>query len=199
MTMRILIAGILGGILLFVWGGLYHDLLPFGEVGLKELPNDQAVVNTLKANIPGAGMYLFPTTGLPSDATHAQRMAKMEEVNKRVATGPQGVLIYRPIGRPLSAGMLVTECLTNILQALIIAFLLAKIGARRFASRLGFAFVIGLVAAITTNISLWNWYGFPSAWIISNIVYVVIGYFIVGLVTAAIVKANALKAAAATA
>jgi hypothetical protein len=197
MARRILIGGIVAGVLLFLWGGLYHDFLSFGEIGLKELPNEQALLTVTKANIPEAGMYLFPTTGLPANATHAERMAKMEEVNKKAASGPQGVLIYHPIGAPLSARMLLTECSTNIIQGLLVAFLLAQAGVRRFASRLGLAFVIGLVAAITTNVSLWNWYGFPSSWIISNMVFLVIGYFLVGIVTAAIVKTSAPKAAAA--
>jgi len=199
MAKRVLIAGIVAGVLLFVWGGLYHDFLSFGEIGLKELPNEQAFTAVTKANIPEPGMYLFPTTGLSPNATHAERMAKMEEVNKKAASGPQGVLIYRPIGAPLSAKMLVKECLTNIVQALLVAFVLAQFTVRRFASRLGLAIVIGLVAAITTNVSLWNWYGFPSSWIVSNMVFLVIGYFLVGLVVAAIVKTGTPKAAATTA
>lgn len=199
MARRILLSGIVAGIVLFLWGGLYHDLLPFGEIGLRELPNEQSVVPAIKANVPEAGLYMFPTTGLPASATHAERAAKMEEVNKKAASGPQGILIYRPIGSGLSATMLMTECITNIIQALLVAFLIAQAGVRRFASRLGLAFVIGLVAAITTNVSLWNWYGFPSGWIISNIIFLVIGYFLVGIVIAAIVKTSAPKAAAATA
>lgn len=199
MAKRVLIAGIVSGVLLFLWGGLYHNFLSFGEIGLKELPNEQALMTFTKANIPEPGMYLFPTTGLPSNASHAERMAKMEEVNKKAASGPQGVLIYRPVGEALSSRMLVTECVTNIIQGLLVAFLVAQAGVRRFASRVGLAFVIGLVAAITTNVSLWNWYGFPSSWVISNIVFLAIGYFIMGLVTAAIVKASAPKTAAAAA
>ena len=197
MTKRVLLSGIVAGILLFLWGGLYHDVLPFGESGLRELPNEQAVVPAIKANVPEAGLYMFPTTGLPATATHAERAAKMEEVNRKAASGPQGILIYRPIGAGLSARMLVNEGVTNIIQALLVAFLVAQAGVRRFGSRLGLAFVIGLVAAITTNVSLWNWYGFPSEWIIGNMIFLVIGYFLVGIVTAAIVKTSAPKAASA--
>ena len=198
MAKRVILAGLLGGILLFLWGGLYHDLLPFGEMGLKELPNEQAIVGTLKPNLPDAGIYTFPTTGLPPDATHAQRAAKMDEVNQKAASGPQGLLIYRPIGTPLSGKMLITEGLTNIVQALLVAFLLAQVGLKRFSSRLGFAFVLGLLASITTNISLWNWYSFPGNWMLSQLVFLIVGYLIVGIVVAAIVKTGAPKVAAAT-
>lgn len=199
MSKKVLLAGILGGIVMFLWGGLYHEALPFGEIGLKELPNEQAIVGTMKPNIPEPGMYLFPTTGLPADATHAQRAAKMDEVNKKAAGGPQGFLIYHPIGSPLSSTMLITECCTNILQALLVAFVLAQVGVKRFSSRLGLAFVIGLLASITTNVSFWNWYGFPASFIVNNIVFLVLAYFFVAIVAAAIVKSSAPKGAAAAA
>lgn len=199
MAKKVILGGILGGIVLFLWGGLYHDVLPFGETGLKELPNEQAIVGAMKAGISDAGLYTFPTTGLPADSTHAQRAAKMDEVNKKAASGPQGFLIYHPIGTPLTSKMLVTEAVTNIVQALIVAFLLGQVTLRRYSSRLGFAVVIGLVASITTNVSLWNWYGFPTSWILSQMVFLIIGYFLVGIVVAGIVKAGAPRTIAASA
>jgi len=197
MAKRVLLAGIIGGIILFLWGGLYHDVLPFGLIGLKDLPNDQAIIAAMKPSIPQAGMYLFPATGLSPDASRAERAAKMKEVDAKAASGPQGVLIYRPVGVPLSPKMLATEASTNIIQALLVAFVLAQFGLRRFASRLGLAFVIGIIASITTNISLWNWYGFPTPWIMNQITYLILGYFLLGIVVAAIVKASAPRAVAA--
>jgi len=73
---------------------------------------------------------------------------------------------------------------------LLVAFLLAQTGLRRFGSRLGFAFLIGLLAAITTNVSYWNWYGFPSNYTFNLVIYLVLGYFLVGIVTAFFAKAG---------
>ncbi|HEY6252503.1 MAG TPA: hypothetical protein VI685_21315 [Candidatus Angelobacter sp.] len=199
MAKRVLLAGILGGILMFLWGGLWHDQLPTGLAGLRSLPSEQAVVNVLKANVPEPGMYLFPGFGVPDDAPFAQKKAAMQNLEKNPTKGPEGVLIYSPVGIALSAKMLVTEATTNIIQALLVAFLLAQTGLKRFSSRLGFAFVLGLVAALTTNISLWNFYQFPTAWIVGQISFLIIGYFLVGIVVAAIVKTGAPKAAGAAA
>ena len=197
MAKRVLIAGILGGILMFLWGGLWHDQLPTAFAGLRSLPAEQAVVNILKANVTEPGMYLFPGFGVPDDASFAQKKAAMQNLEKNPPSGPQGVLIYEPVGTPFSAKMLATEASTNIVQALLVAFLLAQVSLRRFSSRLGFAFVVGLLASITTNISLWNFYRFPTIWIESQITFLIIGYFLVGIVVAAIVKRGAHKAAAA--
>lgn len=197
MAKRVLLAGILGGILMFLWGGLWHDQLPTAFAGLRSLPAEQAVVSVLKANVTEPGMYLFPGFGVPDDAPFAQKKAAMQNLEKNPPGGPQGVLIYDPVGTGLSAKMLATEATTNIVQALLVAFLLAQVALRRFSSRLGFAFVVGLLASITTNISLWNFYRFPTNWIESQIAFLIIGYFLVGIVVAAIVKRGTPKAAAA--
>jgi len=199
MAKRVLIAGILGGIVMFLWGGLWHDQLPTAFLGLRSLPNEAALVSAIKTNIPEPGMYLFPGFGVPDDAPFSQKKAAMQKVVQSFAGGPQGVLIYNPAGTGLTAKMLITEGATNIIQALLVAFLLAQVGVKRYASRLGLAFVIGLLASITTNISLWNFYRFPSSWILGQIASLVLGYFLMGIVVAAIVKAGAPRAVAATA
>ncbi|HEY6347888.1 MAG TPA: hypothetical protein VI636_00620 [Candidatus Angelobacter sp.] len=196
MAKRVLLAGVLGGILMFIWGGLWHEQLPFAFAGLRSLPSEQAMLSTLKANITEPGMYLFPGFGVPDDAPFAQKKAAMQTLEKNPPTGPQGVLIFSPTTAGLSVKMLATEGTTNIIQALLVAFLLAQVGLKRFSSRLGFAFVLGLLASITTNISLWNFYRFPTEWIVSQIAFLIVGYFLVGIVVAAIVKTGTAKAAA---
>ena len=196
MAKRILLAGILGGIVMFLWGGLWHDQLPTAFAGLRSLPSQQTIVSTLKANVPEAGMYLFPGFGVPDSASFAEKKAAMQNLEKNPPAGPQGLLIYSPAAIGLSPKMLVTEAATNIIQALLVAFLLAQTGLKRFSSRLGFVFVLGLVAATTTNISLWNFYQFSTAWIVGQISFLIIGYLLVGIIVAAIVKTGASKASA---
>ena len=199
MAKRVILAGILGGIVMFLWGGLWHEQLPTAFLGLRSLPNEAAVLNAMKTSIPEPGMYLFPGFGLPDDAPFSQKKAAMQKLEQNPPAGPQGVLIYDPKTTGLSAKMLLTEGGTDIVQALLDALLLAQIGVKRFSSRLGFAFVLGLLASITTNISLWNFYRFPTSWVLGQITSLVIGYFLVGLVVAAIVKSSASKAAGAAA
>ncbi len=51
---RIVVAGILGGLVVFVWGWLSHAVLPLGTVGIKNLPNEDAVTGTSqRASAPG--------------------------------------------------------------------------------------------------------------------------------------------------
>ncbi|HEV2987308.1 MAG TPA: hypothetical protein VG759_02615, partial [Candidatus Angelobacter sp.] len=79
MAKRVLLAGILDGIAMFLWNFVAHDLLPLGEIGLREIPNEAAVMATMRANMPEPGLYIYPGFGLPPDASRAQKEAAMAE------------------------------------------------------------------------------------------------------------------------
>ncbi len=91
-----LLAGVLGGLAFFFWSFVAHDVLPLGKAGIKEIPNEQAVLSSMKANMPEDGLYLLPGLGLPENATRAQQSAAMEARMHKVETGPSGLLAYHP-------------------------------------------------------------------------------------------------------
>src|SRR5437588_12152785 len=68
---RIILAGILGGIAMFVWSSIAHMALPLGKTGVKELPNQQAIFAALQAGLgdKGGGLYLFPGLGVGDNPT----------------------------------------------------------------------------------------------------------------------------------
>src|SRR5215470_11227877 len=94
---RKLLAGILGGLAFFAWSSVAHVVLPLGQTGTQPMPNEQAVIASLKANITTDGFYFFPTNGLPQNATQSQRMAAMRELASKNYAGPGGILIYHPV------------------------------------------------------------------------------------------------------
>ena len=57
-----------------------------------------------------------------------------------------------------------------------------------FTVRWRFITVAGILAAISTNVSYWNWYGFPGNYTLAYICTVTMGFVFAGLVAAAIVK-----------
>ena len=73
-----------------------HDVLPLGKAGIKEIPNEQIVLSSMKANMPEDGLYFLPGLGLPENATRAQQAAAMEARMHKVETGPSGLLVYHP-------------------------------------------------------------------------------------------------------
>lgn len=190
--MRIIIAGILGGIALFIWGGIWHEVLPFQLNGLRSLPREQALET--KAKLQDAGVYISPGYDVPDAAPFAIRLLSMRKLARKSPDEPRQFLVYHPVTQRISARPFVVEFLTNIVQALIAGFLVAQARLRRYSSRLGFIVVLGVLASMTTNISFSNFYGFPVGFVTTNMIFLAIGYLIVGLIVAAIVKTPVSKA-----
>ncbi|HJT53991.1 MAG TPA: hypothetical protein VJ848_09090 [Candidatus Angelobacter sp.] len=186
---RKILAGILGGLAFFAWSSIAHLATDLGQTGLSELPNEQAVVNDLKANITAPGLYFFPGYGLGPNATHSQKMAAMKDLAPRIKAGPIGLMVYHPTGYDaLSPRQMFTELATNIIQVLLAVFLLGQTSITSFAGRWRFITVAGILAAISTNVSYWNWYGFPANYTLAYISVVAMGFVCAGLVAAALVK-----------
>jgi hypothetical protein len=49
--MKILLAGILGAVAMFIWTSIAHMFLPLGEAGIAEIPNESAVLSAMQSNI----------------------------------------------------------------------------------------------------------------------------------------------------
>ena len=63
---RIVLAAILGGLLMFVWSAFAHMVLPFERAALKPIPNEPAVLSALGVNLlrtiaRGEASFLFRT------------------------------------------------------------------------------------------------------------------------------------------
>ena len=201
MNKRVLLAGLLGGIAMFAWTSLAHMVLPLGDAGIKEIPNEQGVLSAMNGALGEApGFYFFPGTGLGPDATMQQKRAAMDQYGQKLAVNPSGILIYHPAGaKPMTAGQLGTEFLTELIEALLAVTLLSQTRLTSFASRLGFVTGSGVLATIATNVSYWNWYGFPATYTAAYMLTGIIGFICVGLVAAVVMKErlSATRAAAA--
>ena len=192
MKKRILLAGILGGIAMFIWTSIAHMALPLGEAGIREIPNQQAVLGAMQTNIgQQPGLYLFPGFGLGPNPTRQQRSEAMKHMGERLASNPSGILVYHPPGRALMMGRLLgIEFATELLESILVVFLLAQTGLVSFGARVGFVTVAGILAAIATNVSYWNWYGFPSVYTASYMFIQIVGFLCVGLVAALVFGRN---------
>ena len=192
MAKRVVIGGILGGLTMFVWLFVAHEFLTLGEMGVAEIPNEAPVLSAMQSSIPKAGLYLFPGMGLGSNPTMQQRNAAMPAYMKKYEQTPHGILIYNPPSGPFDFGKLLgREFGLNVLEGLLAAWLLAYAAAGKgYVARVGFVILVGILAAVTTNVEYWNWYEFPSNYVAGYIATQIIGFALVGLVVAAIVKSE---------
>src|SRR5437588_1586790 len=185
MSTRILLAGILGGVVMFIWNFVAHDLLPLGEMGVRLIPNEDAVTSVLQTNLgDNGGFYVFPSGGLTPGATGEQKKAAMKKAEEQMAAGAAGVLIYRPKRVFNFPKRLIIQVGTDIAVALLAVFLLAQTGIRGFGGKVGFVLTAGILAAITTNVPYANWYGFPKDFTLGQMAIQIVGFLLVGIVAA---------------
>ncbi len=181
MGKKIVLGGIVAGIVVFIWGAISHMVLGLGEAGIKGLPNEEAVLSALSANVTEPGFYFFPWGDMGGSKE------AMDAWAEKYRTSPAGIMIYKPQGgEMMPPSMLITELLTNILAALIAAFLLSR-AFGNLGGMLGkavFVALFGLFAGVEVDLSYWNWYGFPASYTLSYMVQHVIGWFLAGLVLA---------------
>ncbi len=188
---RIFLASLLGAIAMFIWTSIAHMALPLGEAGIKEIPNESAVLDAMQKNIgQQSGLYVFPGFGLGPDATHEQKSEAMKHMGENLANHPSGILMYHPAGtRPLVMGRYLSiEFLTEFVEVLLALLLLSKTRLTTFGGRVGFVFLAGLLAAVATNISYWNWYGFPATYTAAYVTIQLVGFLCAGLVAALVLR-----------
>jgi hypothetical protein len=198
MTKRIVLAGLLGGISMFMWMSLAHVVLPLGETGVQEMQNEPAVLDAMHASLgEKSGLYAFPGMGLGPDATNQQKNAAMQHYDEKLAANPSGLLVYHPPGETgMTARRLATEFLTELVEAFLVVFLLAQTRIESFGGRLAFVTVAGVVASLGTNVSYWNWYGFPANYTSVYILTQIVGFVCIGAVAGALLRKTASKSAA---
>src|SRR5256714_11635972 len=167
---RILLAGLLGAVAMFAWTAVAHMLLPLGEAGVQNTMNDEGLLSELKSTVKNKdGLYIYPTMGLPPDATHAQQSAAMEKYPEKLKKNPSGFSIFHPAGsRPMNMGKFLTiEFITELCEALLVVWLMDQTGIITLDGRIGFVVAAGIMAAIAAEVSYWDWWGCPKGCTVS--------------------------------
>ena len=188
--MKLFLAALLGALAMFVWEFVAHMFTPLGEAGIRYLPKPEVVSSSLQSAIGDkAGMYMFPTGGVTDDSSKEEKTKAMERMMEEMKTKPSGLLVYKPAGTEFNFGKcLAVQFLTDFVKALLAAWLLTQTRLITFGKRVGFVAVVGVIAAITTTIPHWNWYGFNGTFTMSNVFMDIVGFFFAGLAIAAVLK-----------
>ena len=102
---------------MFLWSSLAHIVLPLGERGVQEIPNEQSVLSAMQTTIGNSsGLYLFPGTGVGRRDEAAENVA-MQQYQEKLNNNPSGLLLYHPPGaQALTSSQLVTEFLTELAE-----------------------------------------------------------------------------------
>jgi hypothetical protein len=191
---RALLAGILGGIVMFIWTAIAHMVLPLGEAGVSKIgvDNESALLDAMKTNLGDRrGLFIFPAPNVGPNATRQEKNDAMKQMADKATNGPSGILMYHPT-RPFTFGKwLGVEFATELLESILVVCLLAQTRLTTFGGRVSFVTTAGILAAIATNVSYWNWYGFPKRYTAAYMFIEIVGFLLIGIVAALVLKKNA--------
>lgn len=184
---KLLLAAVVGGIVLFVWGAVSHSLLPFYNSSFHRFTDESAVTRAIEANAPRSGMYFMPYEPQRTEGmTDEQYNAAVEEVYQRISDGPFILAAVR-IG-PMAPfwQVLLIELLTGMVSCFLVGWLLLKTKPMSLGNKL--LFIQGVLFAIffAVNVSHWAWYEFSTAFTLAELFDQVVGWVLAGLVIARI-------------
>ncbi len=184
---KILIGGVVGGLVIFFWGFISHMLLPIGEMGLQTIPQEEGLAAAMKQAVLEPGLYFLPGYDRSKPQTQADMQAHMEKISK----GPYGFMVLYPNGRDASlAKRLPIQLGTNVVCALLAAILVSQLRPGFFV-RVACVTLIGILASIMVVVPYWNWYGFPADFTLAQLIEHAVGWFLAGIALAAIVRPSA--------
>jgi hypothetical protein len=180
---RIILAGVAGSIAMFVMMSIMH-ISPLAQVGFSQMTNDGpalAALQTATGNKPG--LYIFPAVDMKAKDAMAQMTARMK-------VEPFGIMAYQPPGSVggFSPLLLVREYAKELVQSLLVATLLSFALLVTYWGRVGYVVAVGVISTMTTNLSYWNWYAFPTSYTLANMTIEVSSFLAAGLVIAVLLK-----------
>jgi len=117
----------------------------------------------------------------------------MARSSRRIRRGSSSTI--RRGGNGITLSRLAFEFLIEFLETLLAVILLGMTRLQTYGSRVGFVTLAGLLAVLGTNLSYWNWYGFPGDYTAAYMTTQLAGFFVAGLVVAALLRRNATAAA----
>src|SRR5215467_7041608 len=162
MSKRILLGGLVGSVIVFVVGAIWHLTPGLRELGVKIIlpaATEDTVLSGLRASIQEPGFYIFPGFDpAQNGGTREQQNAREAAYLARFSQGPTGVLVYKPGGEALGFGKrLASQYLFNLAGALLVAWILAlTAGATTYGSRFCLVVLLTLFGGIVYELPVWN-------------------------------------------
>ena len=177
---------LIGGLIVFIWGLFSWMVFPWHQICLNRFANESDVANVIRDNASEAGMYVLPNTFVYDGSTSQKDMEKTMEIMEK---GPFMFASVKPNGiGKMTMGPFIVSLIIQIIGAFIVTWLLMQTKNLPFKKQVGFATAFGLGVGILGQLPYWNWWGFSGAYIFSNIVDLVVGWFLAGFGIAKVLK-----------
>jgi hypothetical protein len=180
--MRILVAAIFGGIVMFCWGAVAHMALGLGNQGIHQPIHEDTVLSSLHQGLgEQAGVYLLPSF----DPNKWSDPAAKTAYQQKAVVSPYALVVYEPQGEDMTemGPQLLRQWASDTLSSLALAFLMG-LAALGFAKRMAIAVAAPVFAWFSVLVPYWNWYRFPVSFTWAALIEQIIGWLLAGAVMA---------------
>lgn len=165
---NIVLAGIFGAVILFVWNSFSWMVLPWHAESVHQFANENVVSKVIKDNVKKSGIYL-------------------SEYNTPSLDGsPQVFSVVSFHAKNGMQSQLIIYFLIEVICAFLVAFMVILLNSKYYFVRLGFILLFALTAAIFCQLPYWIWWHFPSNFIQVTFLDTLIAWFLAGALMAAI-------------
>jgi len=184
-------SGLIGGLIVFLWGAVSWMVLPYHAKTLHHFQDEATVQNVLTPNMLASGVYVLPhpepeNAKLPDPL--ARQMAGQRQHLRE--SGPFMFVVYQPTGTGPMLLLMARDLALKILSAILVTWLLLQVGDVSYRRRVFFVMVVVMTGSILFSLGQWNWWAFPEDYVLLEILDGLAGWFLAGLVMAKIVPAQ---------
>ncbi len=168
-TGKLLLAAILGGLAMFIWGAVSHMMLPTYNGALQKFTHEDAVTQAIIANAPTSGTYFLPNVqSVPLEASKEEKKVAEDAVMEKSMKGPS-VFAFVRVGEfgswfPRLGG----ELAAGILAVLVLGWMRLRMGVTRYSDRVMASVCIGVLVILSMTMLHQNWYDAGWAFVIAE-------------------------------
>ena len=160
MNIKLVVVGTLAGALtLFAWETISNAALPWHMATMRTFPDSNAAVQALRAQAPENGLYI-DMRGVVAAVSFTPDMA-----DKSAQLGP----------------MLGKQFVLDVIVALVFLLAMERLPRLNTAGYVAAFAVAAFAISLSTFVSNWNWWGYPGAWTLVQVVDRTIGFTLLGL------------------
>lgn len=180
---KVLIGGIIGAVVIFMWMTISWTVLPWHQQLLKGFKNPDVVAQVIARNVEKDGEYLYPYGECSNEGCS-------KEMQERLTKGPFIYAQVRMKGMdPMNPMLYVVSFVEAFIGALFTCYLLRNLKTMTsYLRRVYFGGIFGLVIGILAAVPNWNWMGASKAYSLTLIANYVIGYLLVGIIVGGFMK-----------
>lgn len=188
---RIVLGGIVGGLLMFAVGAGTHMGLEAESRHIQRVPSEASARDYFNSEKLTEGIYGFPIPKVGFESmTKGEYEAEYNRINDLYKQGPAGYLIVAPRGEDMMGPkQLVGELLANVAAALLACILVANFASQTgFLSRWLLVVLLGPIGWLTLSLSHGLWYRFPMPFVLDGLCVSLAEWAVAGLAIVTIVR-----------